>query len=130
MIPQSLNDQLTRIGPQTSAGKVLRQYWQPAALVDELQGEKPLPVNLMGERLVLCRNGEGELHLVTRQSSADERPTFHPDQVIIDESGPTYPIVEKRGIFFAFMGEGTLPEFPNFDCFRAPDTHVFAFKGL
>ena len=130
MIPQSLNDQLTRIGPQTSCGKVLRQYWQPAALVDELQGEKPLPVNLMGERLVLCRNGEGELHLVTRQSSADERPTFHPDQVIIDENGPTYPIVEKRGIFFAFMGEGTLPEFPNFDCFRAPDTHVFAFKGL
>ena len=130
MIPQSLNDQLTRIGPQTSAGKVLRQYWQPAALVDELQGDKPLPVNLMGERLALCRGSNGELHLATRQSSADERPTYHPDQVIVDESGPTYPIVEKRGIFFAFMGEGTPPAFPNFDCFRAPDTHVFAFKGL
>ena len=130
MIPQSLNDQLTRIGPQTSAGKVLRQYWQPAALVDEFQGDKPLPVNLMGERLALCRNGEGKLHLVTRQSSPDERPTYHPDEVVVDESGPIYPIVEKRGIFFAFMGEGALPDFPNFDCFRAPDTHVFAFKGL
>ena len=130
MIPQSLNDQLTRIGPQTSAGKVLRQYWQPAALVDELQGEKPLPVNLMGERLALCPNDNGDLHLVTRQSSADERPTYHPEQVIIDESGPTYPVVEKRGIYFAFMGKGTPPAFPNFDCFRAPDTHVFAFKGL
>ena len=130
MIPQSLNDQLTRIGPQTSCGKVLRQYWQPAALVDELQGEKPLPVNLMGERLALCRASNGELHLASRQSSADERPTCHPEQVIIDERGPTYPAVEKRGIYFAFMGEGTPPAFPNFDCFRAPETHVFAFKGL
>ena len=130
MIPQSLNDQLTRIGPQTSCGKVLRQYWQPAALVDELQGEKPLPVNLMGERLALCRASNGELHLASRQSSADERPTCHPEQVIIDERGPTYPVVEKRGIYFAFMGEGTPPAFPNFDCFRAPETHVFAFKGL
>ena len=130
MIPQSLNDQLTRIGPQTSAGKVLRQYWQPAALVDELQGEKPLPVNLMGERLALIHNDNGELHLATRQSSVDDRPTYHPEQVIVDESGPSYPVVEKRGIYFAFMGEGTPPAFPNFDCFRAPETHVFAFKGL
>lgn len=130
MIPQSLNDQLTRIGPQTSAGKVLRQYWQPAALVDELQGDKALPVNLMGERLALWRSEEGELQLATRKASADERPTFHPEQVIIDEGGATYPVVEKRGIFFTFMGEGTPPDFPNFDCFRAPETHVFAFKGL
>jgi phthalate 4,5-dioxygenase oxygenase subunit len=28
------------------------------------------------------------------------------------------------------MGPGPAPEFPNFDCFRAPDSHVFAFKGL
>jgi phthalate 4,5-dioxygenase oxygenase subunit len=28
------------------------------------------------------------------------------------------------------MGPGQPPEFPNFDCFRAPETHVFAFKGL
>ncbi len=31
---------------------------------------------------------------------------------------------------FAFLGQGNPPEFPNFDCFRAPDSHVFAFKGL
>jgi len=28
------------------------------------------------------------------------------------------------------MGEGEPPAFPDFDCFAAPDTHVFAFKGL
>ncbi|MDX1718043.1 MAG: aromatic ring-hydroxylating dioxygenase subunit alpha, partial [Anderseniella sp.] len=38
--------------------------------------------------------------------------------------------VEKNGIVFAFMGEGDPPPFPELDCFTAPDTHVFAFKGL
>jgi phthalate 4,5-dioxygenase oxygenase subunit len=28
------------------------------------------------------------------------------------------------------MGEGDPPPFPELDCFAAPDTHVFAFKGL
>ncbi len=42
----------------------------------------------------------------------------------------SYPVVEKNGIVWAYMGPGEPPAFPNFDCFRAPDTHVFAFKGL
>ena len=29
---------MTRIGPGTPAGKLLRHYWQPVALVDEMQG--------------------------------------------------------------------------------------------
>ena len=44
-----------------------------------------------------------------------------------------YPVVEKSGILFAFLGdlrEGeTPPAFAAFDCFEAPATHVFAFKG-
>lgn len=130
MISQELNDQLTRIGPGSEAGAVLRQYWQPAALSDELKGTAPLPVNLMGERLALVRNEAGNLSLVTRVAGADERPAHHPDQVVIDQQGPVYPAQEKRGIVFAYLGEGDPPAFPNFDCFRAPQTHVFAFKGL
>jgi len=38
--------------------------------------------------------------------------------------------VEKNGIVFAYMGLGAPPQYPEFDCFRAPDSHVFAFKGL
>ena len=76
MISASLNDRLTRIGPGTPAGAVLRQYWQPAALIDELAHGPLVPVNLMGERLVLV---QGETpHLATRLSSADEAPTHHP----------------------------------------------------
>jgi hypothetical protein len=40
-----------------------------------------------------------------------------------------YPVVEKSGILWAYMGEGEPPAFPELDCFVAPDSHVFAFKG-
>lgn len=42
----------------------------------------------------------------------------------------SYPVVERNGIVFAYMGPGDPPAFPAFDCFTAPDSHVFAFKGL
>ena len=41
-----------------------------------------------------------------------------------------YPVVEKNGILFAYMGPGEPPPFPHFDCFVAPATHTFAFKGF
>jgi phenylpropionate dioxygenase-like ring-hydroxylating dioxygenase large terminal subunit len=41
-----------------------------------------------------------------------------------------YPVVEKSGILFAYLGPGAPPEFAHFDCFVAPATHTFAFKGL
>ena len=134
MISQELNDQLTRVGPGSDAGAVLRQYWQPAALTDELKSGKPVPVNLMGERLALvCDNtaqGPGNWQLVTRKACAGESPVRHPQTVVIDPHGPVYRIVQKRGIVFAWLGTGDAPVFPGFDCFRAPDSHVFAFKGL
>ena len=44
----------------------------------------------------------------------------------------SYPVIEKNGVLFAWMGdEGSIPPpFPDFDCFNAPATHSFAFKGL
>ena len=41
-----------------------------------------------------------------------------------------YPVVEKSGILFAYMGPGEPPAFPHFDCFVAPASHTFAFKGM
>ncbi len=131
MISQQLNDQITRVGPGTDAGNVLRHYWQPAALSDEIAAGQPVPVNLLGERLVLVQNA-GALVLATRKASAGEPPAFHPesDQIEIQTGGPRYPVVERSGIVFAYLGPGDPPALPNFDCFRAPDSHVFAFKGL
>ena len=41
MLSQEQNDLITRIGPGTAAGALMRRYWQPAALVDELSGTTP-----------------------------------------------------------------------------------------
>jgi phthalate 4,5-dioxygenase len=44
----------------------------------------------------------------------------------------SYPVREQSGVLFAWLGaEGsTPPALPNFDCFVAPASHSFAFKGL
>ena len=66
MISPEQNELMTRIGPGTPAGKLLRRYWQPVALVDELQGPRPVkPVRLLGEDLVLFRE-KGNYGLLDR----------------------------------------------------------------
>jgi nitrite reductase/ring-hydroxylating ferredoxin subunit len=58
MIGKEQNELMTRIGSGTPAGKLLRRYWQPVALVDELQGERPVKaVRIFGEELVIFRTG-------------------------------------------------------------------------
>jgi hypothetical protein len=42
----------------------------------------------------------------------------------------SYPVQVRSGIVFAYLGPGEAPALPAFDCFVAPDTHTFAFKGL
>ena len=38
-------------------------------------------------------------------------------------------MIERSGVLFAYLGSGTPPGFPRFDCFIAPNSHTFAFKG-
>ena len=61
MLTAQQNERVTRAGPGTPAGALLRRYWQPAALVEELAGERPaVAVRLLGEDLVLYRDeGDG-----------------------------------------------------------------------
>ena len=48
---------LTDTNPDTRAGKLLRQYWQPVALtVDLPPGAPPLGVRIMGQDVVLFRD--------------------------------------------------------------------------
>jgi phenylpropionate dioxygenase-like ring-hydroxylating dioxygenase large terminal subunit len=57
MISAEQNELMTRVGPGAPAGKLLRRYWQPVALVDEMQGERPVKaVRVLGEDLVLFRS--------------------------------------------------------------------------
>ena len=60
MVTVAENERLTRVGAGTSMGELLRRYWQPAALSEELPiGGAPLPITLMGEELVLFRDEQG-----------------------------------------------------------------------
>src|SRR5258708_11911425 len=67
MMSQEQNDLLTGTGQKDAWGKLMRMYWQAAALVDELQGPRPVkPVKLLGENLVLFRDEEGRYGLIER----------------------------------------------------------------
>src|SRR6185295_19028733 len=67
MISAAQNERITRVGRDTPAGKLLRQYWQPVALVDELQAQRPLKaVRLMGEDFVLFRDEAGRYGMLDR----------------------------------------------------------------
>jgi 5,5'-dehydrodivanillate O-demethylase oxygenase subunit len=60
MLTQSENETLTRVGPGTPAGEMLRRYWHVAAAAVELTEEKPVkPVRLLGEEMVLFRMPPG-----------------------------------------------------------------------
>lgn len=60
MLKQEDNEKITRSGPGTPLGNLLRSYWQPVALVSEMPGERPVKaVRIMSEDLVLFKKREG-----------------------------------------------------------------------
>lgn len=164
------NELITRVGPGTACGAVLRRYWQPVALVDEFDprldarmAERPLKaVRVLGQDLILFKDDQGRWGLLDRDCphrNADlafgrhegdgVRCPFHgwkfdaTGRCLDTPAEPvgsklcdrvrqgSYPVVERSGVLFGWFGEpGKAPPFPNFDCFAAPTTHVFAFKGL
>lgn len=65
MLTREINDTLTQVGPGTPAGNLLRRYWQPVALSEELPpGAEPMPVRLLGEDLVLFRDEHDRIGLI------------------------------------------------------------------
>ncbi len=67
MLTAERNALITQSGPSTPLGAFMRQYWQPAALVDELDGPRPVrKVRLLGEDLVLFRYTAGRYGLLDR----------------------------------------------------------------
>lgn len=67
MLKEDLNRLVTQVGPDTGCGKLMRQYWQPVALTEELAGERPVKaLTLMGEDLILYRYGDNEYGLIGR----------------------------------------------------------------
>ena len=166
MMSSEQNDLMTRVGPGRPAGELLRRYWQPVALVDELAGPRPArQVRLLGQDFVLFRDERGRHGLLDRDcphrgadlaygrlEDGGLRCPFH--GWLFDVHGNcletpaepqgsalcrgirqgAYPVVERSGILFAYLGRLEAgeepPAFPDFDCFVAPAPYTFAFKGL
>lgn len=65
MLTREENEILTRVGPGTPGGELLRRYWQPILAAGELTADKPIaPVRLLGEDLVVYRDRQGRYGLV------------------------------------------------------------------
>ena len=66
MLTQEDNEILTRVGPGTLMGNLLRRYWQPALLTSELPApdSPPIRVRLLGEDLIAFRDSTGAVGLV------------------------------------------------------------------
>jgi phthalate 4,5-dioxygenase len=60
------NEILTRVGPGTPMGNLLRRYWTPACLTAEIPapGSPPARVRLLGENLVAFRDTRGRIGLL------------------------------------------------------------------
>ncbi|HLF79919.1 MAG TPA: Rieske 2Fe-2S domain-containing protein [Dehalococcoidia bacterium] len=65
-ITEEENRTLTEVGPGTPMGDLLRRYWHPIAAVDELEEYPAKPVRLLGEDLVLYKDGNGNYGLIER----------------------------------------------------------------
>ena len=63
MLSREDNELLTRVGPKTPMGELLRRFWTPALLSEELPRPDCDPINLrlLGEDLVCFRDSNGEI---------------------------------------------------------------------
>ncbi len=67
MLTEEKNRLLTRVGPGTPMGDLLRRYWMPIAGVTEFESVRTRPVRLLGEDLVLYCDLSGTFGLVDRR---------------------------------------------------------------
>jgi nitrite reductase/ring-hydroxylating ferredoxin subunit len=125
--------EITQVGHGTPGGEYLRRHWHPIALTDEL-GDVPLALTVLGEDLVLFRDGRGQLGLLHRRCShrgaslefgviAERglRCCYHgwvydvdgtiletpaePDSAVrTSRCQGAYPTEERDGLVFAWMG--------------------------
>jgi 5,5'-dehydrodivanillate O-demethylase len=64
MLTAEQQETLTRVGPGTPMGELLRRYWFPVAATSELEAGRVLPVRLLGEDLALFRTAAGAVGAV------------------------------------------------------------------
>jgi len=144
MTPEE-NERLTRVGPGTPGGEMLRRYWWPVGF-SELIERKPVPVRHLGENFVLFRDGDGGIGMLAaacphRRASLEfgrvearglrccyhgwlfaangqclEMPAEPPTTTLPQRVRQTAAHVRVvAGLVFAYIGPGAAPAFPRYD---------------
>jgi 5,5'-dehydrodivanillate O-demethylase oxygenase subunit len=139
------NDMLTRVGPGTPAGEMLRRYWQPIGFDAELQ-KKPKRRRILGEDVVMFRDDQGRVGVLAlccmhRGTSLEfghiedgglrccyhgwlydvegrvlETPGEPPTTTFKERvRQPSYKTQELGGVIFVYMGPEPAPLLPRYD---------------
>ena len=160
MLTKEENRLITLTGPGTPGGALMRCYWHPIALAEELPPDgAPMPVKILGEELVLFRDDRdrpGLLGLYCSHRCADlsygriedgglrclyhgwlydiegrclEQPAEPPESRYKDEIRHlAYPVIERAGLLFAYMGKGEPPLLPSYEFLSATPEHRYLQK--
>ncbi|MDF2115459.1 Rieske 2Fe-2S domain-containing protein [Roseiarcaceae bacterium H3SJ34-1] len=150
MLTVEQNERLTRVGPGTPCGELMRRYWIPIAPFARLLEEPVQKVRVLGEDLVLYRNTKGGLGLIgdrclhrrvdMKYGIPDEnglRCPYHgwlygatgaclerPMELAnaqFNDKLKGYPVEELGGLVFAYLGPLPAPALPRWDLFVWPN---------
>jgi 5,5'-dehydrodivanillate O-demethylase len=144
------NIELTRVGPDTPAGRMLRRYWHPVGVSDDLKNT-PKSVKILGEELVLFRKPDGSCGLLGSRcphrgaalaagyvEAEGLRCPYHgwlfsASGACLDQpcepansrfkeriTQRNYPVQELGGLVFAYLGPLPAPELPRVDMLVDP----------
>jgi 5,5'-dehydrodivanillate O-demethylase oxygenase subunit len=92
MVTALQNERLTRTGPGTPGGELLRRYWQPLCPAAELTAAQPKKrVRIMGEDLLAFRDAQGGLACVEEHCKHRGTSLY-------------YGFIEERGIRCCYHG--------------------------
>jgi 5,5'-dehydrodivanillate O-demethylase oxygenase subunit len=157
---QQENELLTRIGPGTRMGNLLRRYWWPVGFSQKVT-TIPVPTRILGEDLVLFRDGAGKVGLLDRSCphrsaslengrveqnglrccyhgwlfAADgqclDMPAEPADTPLLKHvKAKAYKTQEAAGLIFAYMGPDPAPLLPAYDLLVRDDVDRVVRAGL
>ena len=65
------HDDLTRVGPGSLMGDLMRQYWLPAAMSSELEPDgEPMRLVLLGEPLIAFRDSSDRVRVMDHRCAS------------------------------------------------------------
>ena len=142
MLTTAENEKLTRVGPATPMGNLLRRYWHAVGAVAELDREPVQPVRLLGENLTLFKDERGRYGLIGERCAhraislaygipqtnglrcAYHGWTYDTEGHVVDMPFepaclplkiPAYPVQELAGLIWAYLGPEPVPQLPRWD---------------